>query len=90
MLRAATFPLFGLSAKFWGLVIMGGAIIIPMALPDFISSQIHTLQRVDLAHDADIVCHQLLYPGLLGTRNHRRQARSQRRSVQQFTSPALF
>ena len=33
MLRAATFPLFGLSAKFWGLVIMGGAIIIPMALP---------------------------------------------------------
>ena len=33
MLRAATFPLFGLSAKFWGLVIMAGAIIIPMALP---------------------------------------------------------
>ena len=33
MLRAATFPLFGLSAKFWGVVIMGGAIIIPMALP---------------------------------------------------------
>jgi ubiquinol-cytochrome c reductase cytochrome b subunit len=33
MLRAATFPLFGLSAKFWGLVIMAGAIIIPAALP---------------------------------------------------------
>ena len=33
MLRAATFPLFGLSAKFWGLVIMAGAIVIPAALP---------------------------------------------------------
>ena len=33
MLRAATFPLFGLSAKFWGFVVMIGAIVIPMALP---------------------------------------------------------
>lgn len=33
MLRAATFPLFGLDAKFWGLVVMAGAILIPAALP---------------------------------------------------------
>ncbi len=33
MLRAATFPLLGLDAKFWGLVVMAGAIIVPMALP---------------------------------------------------------
>ncbi|MCY3884851.1 MAG: cytochrome bc complex cytochrome b subunit [Gammaproteobacteria bacterium] len=33
MLRAATFPLFGIDAKFWGLVVMAGAILIPAALP---------------------------------------------------------
>jgi len=33
MLRAATYPLFGMSAKFWGLVVMGGAIALPLALP---------------------------------------------------------
>ena len=33
MLRAATFPLAGLDAKFWGLVVMAGAIIVPAVLP---------------------------------------------------------
>ena len=33
MLRAATFPLAGLDAKFWGLVVMVGAIVIPAVLP---------------------------------------------------------
>ena len=33
MLRAATFPLFGLDAKFWGLVVMAGAIVVPAMLP---------------------------------------------------------
>lgn len=33
MLRAATYPLFGVDAKFWGLVVMGVAVIIPAALP---------------------------------------------------------
>ncbi len=33
MLRAATFPLFGLDAKFWGLVVMVGALIVPFVLP---------------------------------------------------------
>ena len=33
MLRAATFPLLGMDAKFWGLVVMAGAIVIPAVLP---------------------------------------------------------
>ncbi|MEM7080216.1 MAG: cytochrome bc complex cytochrome b subunit [Pseudomonadota bacterium] len=33
MLRASTYPLFGVDAKFWGLVVMAGAIIIPAVLP---------------------------------------------------------
>ena len=33
MLRAAPFPLFGLDAKFWGLVVMAGAIVLPIVLP---------------------------------------------------------
>ncbi|MEM9624081.1 MAG: cytochrome bc complex cytochrome b subunit [Pseudomonadota bacterium] len=33
MLRAATFPLLGMDAKFWGLVVMAVAIIIPAGLP---------------------------------------------------------
>ena len=33
MLRAATFPLLGMDAKFWGLVVMAAAIVIPALLP---------------------------------------------------------
>ena len=33
MLRAATYPLFGVPAKFWGLIVMAGAIVIPAFLP---------------------------------------------------------
>ena len=33
MLRAVTYPLFGVPAKFWGLVVMAAAIIIPAMLP---------------------------------------------------------
>jgi ubiquinol-cytochrome c reductase cytochrome b subunit len=33
MLRAATFPLFGMDAKFWGMVTMFGAIVVPFILP---------------------------------------------------------
>ena len=33
MLRAVTFPLFGLDAKFWGFVVMVGAIVMPALLP---------------------------------------------------------
>jgi ubiquinol-cytochrome c reductase cytochrome b subunit len=33
MLRAATYPLLGLDAKFWGFVVMAGAIVVPAMLP---------------------------------------------------------
>jgi len=33
MLRASTFPLFGLTAKFLGFVVMAGAIVLPAVLP---------------------------------------------------------
>ena len=33
MLRASTFPLLGMTAKFWGLVVMAAAIIMPAFLP---------------------------------------------------------
>ena len=33
MLRAATYPFLGLDAKFWGFVIMVGAILVPAVLP---------------------------------------------------------
>jgi ubiquinol-cytochrome c reductase cytochrome b subunit len=33
MLRAVTYPLFGVDAKFWGVVVMGGAIAILFVLP---------------------------------------------------------
>jgi len=33
MLRAATYPLFGMDAKFWGFVVMAGAIVVPAVLP---------------------------------------------------------
>ncbi|MCZ6890800.1 MAG: cytochrome bc complex cytochrome b subunit [Gammaproteobacteria bacterium] len=33
MLRAATYPLFALPAKFWGLVVMAGALFVPAVLP---------------------------------------------------------
>ena len=33
MLRAITFPMFGLDAKFWGVVVMGAAIAILFVLP---------------------------------------------------------
>lgn len=33
MLRAITFPMFGLDAKFWGVMVMGGAIAILFVLP---------------------------------------------------------
>ncbi len=33
MLRAATYPMFGLDAKFWGFGVMAGAIVLPAVLP---------------------------------------------------------
>ena len=44
MLRATTFPLFGVDAKFWGLVVMAGAILIPAALPWLDKSPVRSIR----------------------------------------------
>ncbi len=44
MLRAVTFPLFGMDAKFWGLVVMAAAIIIPCFLPWLDRSPVHSIR----------------------------------------------
>jgi len=49
MLRAATFPLFGLDAKFWGLVVMAGAIAIPFVLPWLDKSSVRSMRYKGLA-----------------------------------------
>ncbi|MGB1189183.1 MAG: cytochrome b [Pseudomonadales bacterium] len=49
MLRAATFPLLGLDAKFWGLVVMAGAIVIPFVLPWLDKSPVKSMRYKGLA-----------------------------------------
>ena len=44
MLRAATFPLFGLDAKFWGLVVMAAALIVPVMLPWLDRSHVRSIR----------------------------------------------
>jgi ubiquinol-cytochrome c reductase cytochrome b subunit len=44
MLRAATYPFLGMDAKFWGLVVMAGAIIIPAVLPWLDRSPVKSLR----------------------------------------------
>ena len=44
MLRAATFPFLGLDAKFWGLVVMGGAIVLPAVLPWLDRSKVKSIR----------------------------------------------
>lgn len=49
MLRAVTFPLFGLDAKLWGLVIMAGAIAILFVLPWLDRSPVKSIRYKGLA-----------------------------------------
>jgi ubiquinol-cytochrome c reductase cytochrome b subunit len=49
MLRAATFPLFGLTAKFWGLVVMAGAIVLPAVLPWLDRSPVKSIRYKGMA-----------------------------------------
>lgn len=44
MLRASTFPLFGMTAKFWGLVVMAAAIIMPALLPWLDKSPVRSIR----------------------------------------------
>jgi ubiquinol-cytochrome c reductase cytochrome b subunit len=49
MLRAATYPLFGIDAKFWGLVVMAAAIVIPFILPWLDKSPVKSIRYKGLA-----------------------------------------
>lgn len=49
MLRAVTFPLFGMDAKFWGLVVMAGAIAILFVLPWLDKSPVKSIRYKGLA-----------------------------------------
>ena len=49
MLRAATFPFLGLAAKFWGLVVMGAAILLPATLPWLDRSPVRSMRYKGLA-----------------------------------------
>jgi len=49
MLRAATFPLFGMTAKFWGLVVMAGAIAILFAVPWLDKSRVRSMRYKGIA-----------------------------------------
>ena len=49
MLRAATYPLFGIDAKFWGLVVMAAAIVIPFILPWLDKSPVKSMRYKGLA-----------------------------------------
>ena len=49
MLRAATFNLFGVDAKFWGFVVMAGAIVLPAVLPWLDRSPVKSIRYKGLA-----------------------------------------
>ena len=49
MLRSATYPLFGLTAKFLGLLVMGGAILIPFAVPWLDKSPVRSIRYKGVA-----------------------------------------
>jgi len=49
MLKAVTYPLFGLDAKFWGLIVMAGAIAILFVLPWLDKSPVKSIRYKGLA-----------------------------------------
>ena len=69
MLRAATYPLFGLTAKFLGLLVMGGAILIPFAVPWLDKSPVKSMRYKGLASKIfmTLMVIALLILGYLGT-----------------------
>ena len=66
MLRAATFPLFGLDAKLWGLIVMAGAIAIPFVLPWLDKSPVKSMRYKGLGSKImlGLVCDLVFYPWL--------------------------
>ena len=69
MLRAATYPLFGIPAKFWGFVVMAGAIAVPAVLPWLDRSPVKSIRYKGMISKAMlglfVICFFIL--GYLGT-----------------------
>ena len=69
MLRAATFPLFGLDAKLWGLIVMAGAIVLPFVLPWLDKSPVKSMRYKGLGSKIMLVLFVISFfiLGYLGT-----------------------
>lgn len=69
MLRAATFPLFGLDAKLWGLIVMAGAIVIPFVLPWLDKSPVKSMRYKGLGSKVMLILFVISFfiLGYLGT-----------------------
>ena len=69
MLRAATFPLFGLDAKLWGLIVMAGAIAIPFVLPWLDKSPVKSMRYKGLGSKIMLILFVISFfiLGYLGT-----------------------
>ena len=69
MLRAATFPLFGLDAKLWGLIVMAGAIVIPFVLPWLDKSPVKSMRYKGLGSKIMLILFVISFfiLGYLGT-----------------------
>jgi ubiquinol-cytochrome c reductase cytochrome b subunit len=69
MLRATTYPFLGLDAKFWGLVVMAGAIVFPALLPWLDRSPVKSMRYKGMASKVmlGIFVISLFILGYLGT-----------------------
>ena len=69
MLRAATYPLLGIDAKFWGFVVMAGAIALPAVLPWLDRSPVKSMRYkgCDIESDAGVFIVSFFILGYLGT-----------------------
>ena len=69
MLRATTYPLFGVDAKFWGMVVMGAAVVMPAVLPWLDRSPVKSIRYKGLLSKAMLALLVLSFfvLGYLGT-----------------------
>lgn len=71
MLRAATYPLFGLTAKFWGLIVLAGGIVILFAVPWLDKSPVRSIRYKGLASKVFLALFVIAFfiLGYLGTQH---------------------
>src|SRR4029453_7382938 len=89
MLRAATYPLVGLDAKFWGLVVMAGAIALPAVLPWLDRSPVKSMRYKGAISKAMLAVFIISFfiLGNLGTTRRRNTRHCLRRYSRCFSTP---